>query len=165
MARASGSYPAGRWFKSDRRYHLRPVGQAVKTPPFHGGNMGSIPVRVTRKIKGTCESKCFFLFNDVCLWQMMLTSSMMTAMPKDVCLRHMTANIASLREKRATSSCGALHHIAIGDASFHIAWQYFICSIWLIFGKKSFTIGKQPPVFRQNPLIGSVRITTEDPET
>ena len=24
-----------------------PVGQAVKTPPFHGGNMGSIPVRVT----------------------------------------------------------------------------------------------------------------------
>ena len=26
----------------------RPVGQAVKTPPFHGGNMGSIPVRVTK---------------------------------------------------------------------------------------------------------------------
>ena len=26
---------------------IRPVGQAVKTPPFHGGNMGSIPVRVT----------------------------------------------------------------------------------------------------------------------
>ena len=27
----------------------RPVGQAVKTPPSHGGNMGSIPVRVTSK--------------------------------------------------------------------------------------------------------------------
>ena len=27
----------------------RPVGQAVKTPPFHGGNMGSIPVRVTKR--------------------------------------------------------------------------------------------------------------------
>ena len=27
----------------------RPVGQAVKTPPFHGGNMGSIPVRVTKQ--------------------------------------------------------------------------------------------------------------------
>ena len=27
----------------------RPVGQQVKTPPFHGGNMGSIPVRVTKK--------------------------------------------------------------------------------------------------------------------
>ena len=27
----------------------RPVGQAVKTPPFHGGNMGSSPVRVTKK--------------------------------------------------------------------------------------------------------------------
>ena len=29
----------------------RPVGQAVKTPPFHGGNMGSIPVRVTMRRK------------------------------------------------------------------------------------------------------------------
>ncbi len=30
------------------RYYLllRPVGQAVKTPPFHGGNRGSIPLRV-----------------------------------------------------------------------------------------------------------------------
>ncbi len=27
----------------------RPVGQVVKTPPFHGGNMGSSPVRVTKK--------------------------------------------------------------------------------------------------------------------
>ena len=26
-----------------------PVGQAVKTPPFHGGNAGSIPARVTTK--------------------------------------------------------------------------------------------------------------------
>ena len=26
--------------------NIRPVGQAVKTPPFHGGNTGSIPVRV-----------------------------------------------------------------------------------------------------------------------
>ena len=48
LARASGSYPAGRWFKSDIRYHSRPVGQAVKTRPFHGCNMGSIPVRVTK---------------------------------------------------------------------------------------------------------------------
>ncbi len=27
--------------------HDRPLGQAVKTSPFHGGNMGSIPVGVT----------------------------------------------------------------------------------------------------------------------
>ncbi len=33
----------------------RPVGQAVKTPPFHGGNMGSIPVRVT-----TCNKSELF---------------------------------------------------------------------------------------------------------
>ena len=26
--------------------YIRPVGQAVKTPPFHGGNRGSIPLRV-----------------------------------------------------------------------------------------------------------------------
>ena len=25
----------------------RPIGQAVKTPPFHGGNRGSIPLWVT----------------------------------------------------------------------------------------------------------------------
>ena len=25
---------------------MRPLGQAVKTPPFHGGNMGSNPVGV-----------------------------------------------------------------------------------------------------------------------
>ena len=30
-----------------------PVGQAVKTPPFHGGNMGSIPVRVTKSNQST----------------------------------------------------------------------------------------------------------------
>ena len=28
--------------------HIRPGGQAAKTPPFHGGNTGSIPVRVTK---------------------------------------------------------------------------------------------------------------------
>ena len=49
LARANGSYPLGRWFKSTRRYHLWPDGQAVKTPPFHGGIGGSIPPRVTRK--------------------------------------------------------------------------------------------------------------------
>ena len=27
----------------------RPLGQAVKTPPFHGGNRGSIPLGVTIK--------------------------------------------------------------------------------------------------------------------
>ena len=56
LARASGSYPAGRWFKSDIRYQIRRVGQAVKTRPFHGCNMGSIPVRVT--IKDGYRSRC-----------------------------------------------------------------------------------------------------------
>ncbi len=58
MVRAIGSYPIGHKFESHRRYHdnntefsfyIWPVGQAVKTPPFHGGNMGSSPVRVTNE--------------------------------------------------------------------------------------------------------------------
>ena len=37
----------------------RPVGQVVKTPPFHGGNMGSSPVRVTKKscLRGTLRKE------------------------------------------------------------------------------------------------------------
>ena len=38
----------------------RPVGQAVKTPPFHGGNMGSIPVRVTMKKRAPAKQERVF---------------------------------------------------------------------------------------------------------
>ena len=38
----------------------RPVGQKVKTPPFHGGNMGSIPVRVTKKSRHLYDVWIFF---------------------------------------------------------------------------------------------------------
>ena len=51
LARAFGSYPKGHRFDSCRRYHYHltgPLGQAVKTPPFHGGNRGSIPLGVTK---------------------------------------------------------------------------------------------------------------------
>ena len=62
LARATGSYPVGHGFKSNSRYQkpykmrvfisafckIRPVGQAVKTPPFHGGNRSSILLRVTK---------------------------------------------------------------------------------------------------------------------
>ena len=47
LARATGSYPVGHGFKSNSRYQ-RPVGQAAKTLASHAGNMGSIPVRVTK---------------------------------------------------------------------------------------------------------------------
>ena len=56
MARAPGSYPVGRRFKSRSRYQLFTNnliwshGQAVKTSPFHGGNTGSIPVGVTCRV-------------------------------------------------------------------------------------------------------------------
>ena len=80
LARVLGSYPIGRWFKSYCRYQVRalsqecdnafwPVGQEVKTSPFHGGIMGSIPVRVTitqphRWLKIAVCGFSFFLKNE-----------------------------------------------------------------------------------------------------
>ena len=44
-ARALGAW--GRRFESCRPdREIRPLGQAVKTSPFHGGNMGSSPIEV-----------------------------------------------------------------------------------------------------------------------
>ena len=40
---------------------LRPVGQEAKTPPFHGGNMGSIPVRVTKKARMDLSMRAFLM--------------------------------------------------------------------------------------------------------
>ena len=37
-----------------RLKQIRPVGQAAKTSPSHGENMGSIPVRVTSKKAHEC---------------------------------------------------------------------------------------------------------------
>ena len=77
MVRAAGSYPAGRWFESDRRYQktipqfnivsvtltARPLGQAVKTSPFHGGNTSSNLVGVTNQnLKRTQISVSFRFF-------------------------------------------------------------------------------------------------------
>ena len=44
-ARALGAW--GRRFKSSHPDHPWPRGQAVKTPPFHGGNRSSILLGVT----------------------------------------------------------------------------------------------------------------------
>ena len=43
---------------------IRPVGQAVKTPPFHGGNSSSILLRVTKKTREF--HSLVFLFVDSC---------------------------------------------------------------------------------------------------
>ena len=45
--RIQSPLPPGRQWRPGA---LWPVGQVVKTPPFHGGNMGSNPVRVTNFI-------------------------------------------------------------------------------------------------------------------
>ncbi len=39
----------------------RPVGQAAKTPPSHGGDGGSIPPRVTKAILNKVPKKSSFL--------------------------------------------------------------------------------------------------------
>ena len=44
------------------QYQVRPGGQAAKTPPFHGGNTGSIPVRVTKNKKTGAEAPVFLFF-------------------------------------------------------------------------------------------------------
>ena len=48
LARACGSYPQCHRFKSSYSHHHGPVVKRPKTPPFHGGNTGSNPVRVTK---------------------------------------------------------------------------------------------------------------------
>ena len=68
MARAFGSYPKCHRFESSYRYQktrgkrnllfplvlmIRPVGQVVKTPPFHGGYTSSNLVRVTSGVAPT----------------------------------------------------------------------------------------------------------------
>ena len=73
LARAFGSYPKCPRFESRCRYQrgadvspapfIRPVGQVVKTPPFHGGNMGSSPVRVTKKDSSTEGGAVLFAFS------------------------------------------------------------------------------------------------------
>ena len=40
--------------------NIRLHGQAVKTPPFHGGNMGSIPLGVTKEKE---ETRCVSSFS------------------------------------------------------------------------------------------------------
>ena len=61
LGRALRSGRRGRRFKSCRLdWHTWSVGQAVKTPPSHGGNRGSIPLRTTlRKNDGSCSFLVF----------------------------------------------------------------------------------------------------------
>ena len=65
LARATGSYPVGHGFKSNSRYH-RPVGQAAKTPPFHGGNGSSILPRVTINKRGIAQVQYLFCLLVIC---------------------------------------------------------------------------------------------------
>ena len=53
--RVAGSSPA-------RGVFIWSVGQGVKTPPFHGGNAGSIPARVTNILNSlSCKGCLIYL--------------------------------------------------------------------------------------------------------
>ena len=43
------SFPT--WYRIYKSVWLRPVGQAVKTPPSHGGNRGSIPLQAVNYLR------------------------------------------------------------------------------------------------------------------
>ena len=66
LGRALRSGRRGRRFKSCRLdWHTWSVGQAVKTPPSHGGNRGSIPLRTTEIPEINLR---FFLYQDTFLF-------------------------------------------------------------------------------------------------
>ena len=58
-----GSSPTSATNPDPIGFGVRPGGQAAKTPPFHGGNTGSIPVRVT-KIPNADAFGIFLLYNN-----------------------------------------------------------------------------------------------------
>ena len=98
----------------------RPVGQVVKTPPFHGGNMGSSPVRVTNK---KTAARLFFCWNDVfrCA-ERDVSFGRDVRSARDVCLWQVKA-------EHIPSLCGyvAKHHLpvrAIITRSTY-AWHHF----------------------------------------
>jgi hypothetical protein len=45
--------------------YSRPVGQVVKTPPFHGGNRGSSPLRVIIISRGGDKQECLSLVLEI----------------------------------------------------------------------------------------------------
>ena len=110
LARASGSYPAGRWFKSDIRYHPRPVGQAVKTRPFHGCNMGSIPVRVTKPEKSTLTRVLFFILSGLATRTLIESS----AHTNQRCPHQLSSHLIT-SAPRTTASARLGSHLPLGD--------------------------------------------------
>ena len=50
MARASGSYPEGHWFKSSRRYQFGRIAQLGEHLPYKQGVIGSSPIAPTISI-------------------------------------------------------------------------------------------------------------------
>ena len=75
----------------------RPVGQKVKTPPFHGGNMGSIPVRVTKR---TAERLSF-----------------LRPVPQPNPVRRQRFG-PRMRTRRAAAACGTQENLQTHDGGF-----------------------------------------------
>ena len=104
LARACGSYPQCPRFESRCRYQIKaqpfdcaflwPVGQVVKTPPFHGGNMGSSPVRVTTPLRTSYCSQRLFSIRTKAVARFFRRSSL----PAHPRLRRDSSRVSSVRK-------------------------------------------------------------------
>ena len=82
MARAFGSYPECHWFESSYRYQW-PVGQEVKTLPFHGSNTSSSLVQVT-KLK-PYKLNVYEAFIIIVVKILLLTRNIFVALLQQIC--------------------------------------------------------------------------------
>ena len=128
MVIAAGSYPAGRWFESDRRYQKRPHGQAVKTSPFHGGNPSSSLGGVTKQREAALSERFFHR----------------RITPHGGLAQLVRALALQARGHRFKS--GSLHHLAARRISQHPAGKF--CRVFALTPAARFPLASRTPPYR-----------------
>ena len=128
MVIAAGSYPAGRWFESDRRYQKRPHGQAVKTSPFHGGNPSSSLGGVTKQREAALSERFFHR----------------RITPHGGLAQLVRALALQARGHRFKS--GSLHHLAARRISQHPAGKS--CRVFALTPAARFPLASRTPPYR-----------------
>ena len=131
LARAFGSYPECRRFESHCRYqfynkecvitcpplsYIRPGGQAVKTPPFHGGNTSSSLVRVTKKKSHTKVWLFLFVMKRACgTWKMKQPAAMKHTFGVWIPVGTLCFMFAkqTLHKNEVSASSDSFHHLNI----------------------------------------------------
>ena len=111
LARASGSYPAGRWFKSDYRYHFGSLVKRLRHRPFTA--VTGVRFSHGSPKKNTCTScRCSFLSSRVhstCKRLPFLRSKMTTsAVKRNFAFRFSETGVRILRVKPSRARSGSL---------------------------------------------------------